>query len=95
MTISEAQRILHCPDAYGGIHGKKYGQALAVAFESLEAWKKVKAEIEDKFGGCSICEWFEDYDYEENNISEYQSVGCIADILKIIDKYKVESEDKK
>lgn len=42
MTISEAQSVLHCPDAYGGIHGKKYGQALEVAFKSLEAWSEVR-----------------------------------------------------
>lgn len=36
MTISEAQGILHCPDAYGGIYGKKYGQALDLAIKALE-----------------------------------------------------------
>ena len=70
-----------------------------MAIKSLEAWEKVKADIEDKFGGCSICEWFEDYDYEENNVSEYREVGSIADIIDVIDKYKAEvepqeSEDK-
>ena len=35
MTISEAQSVLHCPDAYGGIYGKKYGQALEVAFKCM------------------------------------------------------------
>ena len=88
MTISEAVTVLHQPSAYGGFYGAKYGQALEVAFKSIEAWEKVKAEIEDKFGGCSICEWFEDYDYEENDISEYQLVGSISDIIEIIDKYK-------
>ena len=53
---------------------------------------KIRAEIKEKFEGCDICEWLEDYDYEENNISEYQSVGDIEDILQIIDKYKTESE---
>lgn len=37
MTISEAQSVLHCPNAYGGIYGKKYGQALEVAFRCMEA----------------------------------------------------------
>lgn len=49
---------------------------------------KIKAEIKEKFEGYDICEWFEDYDYEENNISEYRSVGNIGEILDIIDKYK-------
>lgn len=55
---------------------------------------KIRAEIETKYGQCDICEYFEDYDYEENNISEYRPIGDIADILQIIDKYKSESEGK-
>ena len=54
---------------------------------------KLRAEIETKYGQCDICEYFEDYDYEENDISEYRPIGDIADILQIIDKYKSESED--
>lgn len=54
---------------------------------------KIRAEIETKYGQCDICEYFEDYDYEENDISEYRPIGNIADILQIIDKYKAESED--
>ena len=51
---------------------------------------KIKAEIKEKFEGCDICEWFEDYDYDENDISEYQPVGSIDMVLEIIDKYKAE-----
>ena len=54
---------------------------------------KIRAEIEKQYGGCAICEYFEDFDYEENDISEYRAVGNISDILQIIDKYR-ESEDK-
>ena len=57
-----------------------------------DALEKIRAEIEEKFGDYDICEWFEDYDYEETNISEYRSVGDVSDILAIIDKYKAESE---
>ena len=49
MTISEAQSILHCPDAYGGIFGEKYGQALELAFEALKqtgTLDKIRAEID-------------------------------------------------
>ena len=53
---------------------------------------KIRAEIETKYGQCDICEYFEDYDYEENDISEYRPIGDISDILQIIDKYKAESE---
>ena len=52
---------------------------------------KIRAEIEEQYGDCTICEYFEDYDYEENDISEYRAVGNISDILQIIDKYR-ESE---
>jgi hypothetical protein len=54
---------------------------------------KLRAEIETKYGHCDICEYFEDYDYEENDISEYRPIGNIADILQIIDKYKAEMEE--
>ena len=54
---------------------------------------KIREEIETEYGQCDICEYFEDYDYEENDISEYRPIGNIADILQIIDKYKAESED--
>lgn len=42
MTISEARSVLHCPDAYGGIYGEKYGQALGVAFKCMDAWEEVR-----------------------------------------------------
>ena len=53
---------------------------------------KIRAEIKTKYGQCDICEYFEDYDYEENDISEYRPIGDIADILRIIDKYRKEQE---
>ena len=59
----------------------------------VDVLDKIRAEIQEKFGGCDVCEWFEDYDYEENNISEYQLVGDVSNILAIIDKYKAESEE--
>lgn len=57
-----------------------------------DALEKIRAKIEEEYGDYDICEWFEDYDYEENDISEYQSVGDVSDILAIIDKYRAESE---
>ena len=50
--------------------------------------EQIRAEIETKYGQYDICEYFEDYDYEENDISEYRLIGDIADILQIIDKYR-------
>ena len=46
----------------------------------------IKAEIMEQFEGCDICRWEEDYDYEENNISEYMFIDSICSILKIIDE---------
>ena len=60
-----------------------------------EVLDKIRAEIKEKYGDYDVCEWFEDYDYEENDISEYHQVGKVSDILTIIDKYRAESEDKK
>lgn len=53
---------------------------------------EIKAEIEENYGHCDICEYFEDYDYEDNNISEYRYVANVKDILQIIDKYMKEGE---
>lgn len=63
------------------IYLKGYGDAISEI-------EKLRAEIETKYGQCDICEYFEDYDYEENDISEYKPIGNVADILQIIDKYK-------
>lgn len=52
---------------------------------------KIRAEIEKQYGDCAICEFFEDFDFAENDISEYRAIGDISDILQIIDKYR-ESE---
>ena len=60
-------------------------QNLRMKQESI--FDKIRAEIEEKYGNCDICEYFEDYDYEENDISEYRPIGNIADVLQIIDKY--------
>ncbi len=50
-------------------------------------WNKIIEEIKEQFDGCDICEWFEDYDWDENNISEYQYIGTLDDILDIIRKH--------
>ena len=60
--------------------------------DKVKILDKIRYEIETKYGQCDICEYFENYDYEENDISEYRPIGNIADILQIIDKYKTESE---
>ena len=61
--------------------------------EINEVLNKIRAEIDTTYGRCDLCEWDVEYDYDENDISEYREVGDIADILKIIDRYKSESEE--
>ena len=50
--------------------------------EWLDRIKKMRAEIETKYGQCSICEYDSDYG------GKWYEVGDIADILYIIDEYK-------
>ena len=80
----------------GRLNGRTYAYKCGLedgkrkALEQETILDKIRAEIEEKYGDYDICEWFEDYDYEENDVSEYRSVGDISDILEIIDKYKAE-----
>ena len=65
-----------------------FSKQIELKKEINDVLDKIRAEIEEGYGDYDICEWFEDYDYEENDISEYQQVGKVSDILAIIDKYK-------
>lgn len=47
-----------------------------------EILDKLRAEIETKYGQCSICEYDSDYG------GKWYEVGDVADILYIIDEYK-------
>ena len=95
MTKEEILEILEKEKAYMLSHG---GDRQAMALdEAIKAVKqksvldKIRAEIEDEYGQYTICEYFEDYDYDENDISEYIPIGTVNDdILEIFDKYKKE-----
>ncbi len=52
-----------------------------------EVLQKIREEIDEKYGDLDICEWHEDYDYEENDISEYHPIGNVKYILDIIDRH--------
>ena len=56
-----------------------------------EVLDKLRAEIETKYGRCTLVEYFVQYD---GICTGRKDIGDIADILQIIDKYKTESEDK-
>lgn len=81
------------------IDNKQFADLLPAYDEMLNMIKngtpldKIRTEIKEKYGDYDICEWFENYDYEENDVSEYRSVGNVSDILAIIDKYIAESEE--
>lgn len=58
-----------------------------------EVIDKIRAEIETKYGRCTLVEYFVQYD---GVCTGRNDIGDIADILQIIDKYKAaqESEEK-
>lgn len=89
ISNDDYEKVLNAPcifaDLPNGLDGEHYNLQEPVL-------DKIRAEIETKYGQCDICEYFEDYDYEENDISEYRPIGDIADILQIIDKYKGDKE---
>lgn len=54
----------------------KINTALDMAIKALEMQKKLA-----EFRGMDICNWVEDYDYEENNISEYEYEASVDNFL--------------
>ena len=54
----------------------KINTALDMAIKALEMQKKLA-----EFSGMDICNWVEDYDYEENNISEYEYEASVDNFL--------------
>ena len=61
--------------------------AYDMAIKSLEMQKKLA-----EFSGMDICNWVEDYDYDENNISEYEFETSVDDFL--IDEVNTETEER-
>jgi len=47
-----------------------------IAIRALEMQKELA-----EFRGMDICNWVEDYDYEDNNISEYEYEATVDDFL--------------
>jgi len=70
-------------------------RALVDAFQDAKPYEdfdfildKITKEIKEQYGDCDLCEYYEDYDFEENDISSYNYVASITDILDIINAYK-------
>ena len=77
MTTQEALTILHCPDAYGGISGQAYGQALHMAITALRAWKGVQTDILENIQGFTM---------------SGRAYVCVSDVAEIITKHLAEVE---
>ena len=61
-------------------------EAISIAIKALVMQKKL-----EEYKDFDICEWQEDYDWDENNISEYHSVASVNDFL--IDELKGEEDE--
>ena len=74
MSIDEAKEEL---SRMKGHHYFTHGdEALDMAIHALEMQKKLA-----EYSGMDICNWVEDYDYEENNISEYEYEASVDNFL--------------
>ena len=61
-------------------------KALNMAIHALEMQKKLA-----EFSGMDICNWVEDYDYDEQNISEYEYETSVDNFL--IDEVNTETAE--
>ena len=83
MTVEEG--ITHGKEQLE-IFGGKHAEFIKMAIRALEMQKKLR-----EFSGMDICQWVEDYDYDENNISEYEYETSVDDFL--IDELDEETEE--
>ena len=84
MTIEEG--IAHGKEQLEIFSGE-HAEFIKMAIQALEMQKKLA-----KFSGMDICNWVEDYDYDEQNISEYEYETSVDDFL--IDEIDEETEKK-
>ena len=69
------------------IFGGKHAEFIKMAIHALEMQKKLA-----EFSGMDICNWVEDYDYDETNVSEYEYETDVDDFL--IDEIDEEVEEE-
>ena len=84
MTIEEG--ITHGKEQLK-IFGGEHAEFIKIAIHALEMQKKLV-----EFSGMDICQWIEDYDYDEQNISEYEYETSVDNFL--IDEANVEIEEE-
>lgn len=58
------------------VFGGKHAEFIKMAIQALEMQKKLA-----EFNGMDICQWVEDYDYDETNISEYKYETSVDNFL--------------
>ena len=69
------------------IFGGKHAEFIKMAIHALEMQKKLA-----KFSGMDICSWDEDYDDEDNDISQYDYETSVDSFL--IREANVETEEE-
>lgn len=94
MTVNEAINYLEdakikfkIPKAM--VTARKTNEALDMAINSLEMQKALS-----EYSRMDICKWVEDYDYEENNISEYEYEANVDDFLIDETREEVKKNDE-
>ena len=80
MTLDEAIEIIKSEcyvfNPLNFDRSTRINTALDMAIKALEMQKKLA-----EFSGMDICNWVEDYDFEENNISAYEYEASVDDFL--------------
>ena len=66
---------------------KEIQECLNMGIHALEMQKELA-----EFSGMDICQWVEDYDYDEENISEYKYETSVDSFL--IDEANAETEEE-
>ena len=69
------------------IFSGEHAEFIKMAIHALEMQKKLA-----EYSGMDICNWVEDYDYDETNISQYEYEASVDDFL--IDEINEEAEEE-
>ena len=85
MTIEEA--IIHLKGIKNIVSWEKHQECLDLAIRALEMQEKLA-----EYSGMDICQWVEDYDYDEEDISEYVYETSVDSFL--IDEVNAETEEE-
>ena len=87
MTIEKAIKMLKSKMDGQTDTSYEWAETVRMAIRSLEMQKELA-----EYSGMDICQFVEDYDYEENDISEYEYEDSVDNFL--IDEVKEGKEGK-